>query len=112
MTRRTFLEAGAIAAGGFLLDRRSAWAQAPKGTPGATVDTTAGKVRGLLIDGKVHAFRGVPYGESTAGSRRFLPPLKVKPWTGVRDAFEIGRRSPQVESVLVHEWKTLSIGEP
>jgi para-nitrobenzyl esterase len=112
MKRRSFLEASATAAAGALLDWRAAFAQTPKGVPGATVTTAAGRVRGLLIDGKVHAFKGVPYGESTAGPRRFLPPLKVKPWTGVRDAFEIGHRSPLVDSVLVPEWTSLNIREP
>ncbi len=84
-----------------------AFAQATQATPGATVETTAGKIRGLVLDPKVHAFKGVPYGASTAG-RRFLPPLKPAPWTRVRDAFEIGRRSPLVDSVIVPEFAPLN----
>jgi para-nitrobenzyl esterase len=112
MNRRAFIETGTAAAAGLLLDWRDLWAQIPKGNPGATVSTTAGKVRGLLIDKKVHAFRGVPYGAPTAGARRFLPPVKPQPWTGVRDAFELGLRSPLIDSNLVPEWGPLNLREP
>jgi para-nitrobenzyl esterase len=111
MHRRAFIAATAAAAAGFVLDRRHLFAQTAKGVPGATVDTTAGKVRGLLID-KVHAFKGVPYGASTAGARRFLPPVKVEPWTGVKETFEIGPRSPLIDSTLVPEWAPLNLREP
>ena len=70
-----------------------------KPTPGATVATTAGKVRGTLQD-KVHAFKGVPYAASTAGENRFQPPKKRESWTGVRDCFELGLRSPQLLSAF------------
>jgi len=114
MDRRSFVGTGTIAAAGLFLDARlvRALGQGPRGTPGATVPTTAGKVRGLLTDNKVQAFRGVPYGASTAGARRFLPPLKPQPWTGVLDAFELGHRSPLVDSALVKEWTSLNLREP
>ncbi len=113
MDRRSFIGTGAIAAAGVFLGGAfaRALAQTAKGTPGATVATTAGKVRGLLVD-KVHAFRGVTYGASTAGARRFLPPIKPQPWTGVANAFELGHRSPLVDSVLVPEWRPLNLREP
>jgi para-nitrobenzyl esterase len=98
-----------MAAAGLLLHGAlaRALAQRAKGVPGATVETSAGKVRGLLLDPKVHAFKGVPYGASTAG-RRFLPPVKAPAWTGVRDAYEIGPRSPLVDSVIVPEFDPLN----
>jgi para-nitrobenzyl esterase len=111
MDRRTFVSSSAMTAASLFLDWRGLAAQTAKGGPGATVETTAGKIRGLVVD-RVHAFKGVPYGGSTSGARRFLPPVKAQPWTGVRDTMEIGLRSPLVDSALVPEWTSLNLREP
>ena len=58
------------------------------------VATTYGTIRGTLTDG-IYAFKGVPYGGTTAGKNRFMPPTKPTPWEGVREAVEYGNRSPQ-----------------
>jgi para-nitrobenzyl esterase len=63
---------------------------------GPVVETSAGKIRGV-IQGGTHVFRGVPYGASTAGSNRFMPPRKPEPWTGVREAYQNGPTAPQLE---------------
>ena len=91
MKRRTFISSTAIVGAGLALPRLSFGAV----TPGATVPTKAGALRGF-VDTGVQVFKGVPYGASTAGPNRFIPPRKVQPWTGVRDAFEYGGRSPQI----------------
>jgi para-nitrobenzyl esterase len=92
MKRRHFIGYGALAGAGMFLDRDLRAQTARK--PGETVTTSAGRLRGY-IDNSVQVFKGVPYGASTAGANRFLPPQKPQPWTGVRDAFEWGGRPPQ-----------------
>jgi para-nitrobenzyl esterase len=59
------------------------------------VETASGKLRGAAVAHGILAFKGVPYGASTAGANRFLAPKRPEPWTGVRDALAIAGRSPQ-----------------
>jgi para-nitrobenzyl esterase len=64
----------------------------------ATVaETNAGKIRGYQRNG-VYIFKGVPYGASTAGARRFMPPVKPEPWKGIRNALQYGRVCPYQDS--------------
>nr|WP_224760581.1 carboxylesterase family protein [Salinibacterium sp. ZJ450] len=62
---------------------------------GAVVKTVHGELRGSLVDG-VHVFRGVSYAAPPFGANRLRPPQPVEPWSGVRDATELGPEPPQV----------------
>jgi para-nitrobenzyl esterase len=100
MDRRSFIGFGTLAASALMGGKfSSAFAEGTKAKPGETVETNLGKVRGTAQNG-VHAFKGVPYAASTAGENRFMPPKKREPWTGVRDASELGLRSPQLLSAF------------
>ena len=84
-TRRQFVfqSAATLAAAGFLPAR--AWAAE---TP-VEAETAFGRMRGVDVDG-IKTFKGIPYGASTAGRNRFMPPVDPAKWTGVRDALAYG----------------------
>jgi len=86
----SLLGGGAMLAGGLL--PRLALAAEP------VAETTAGKVRGATVDG-IHVFKGIPYGASTAGANRFMPPQKPASWPGIRDALHLGPMAPQNPNV-------------
>jgi para-nitrobenzyl esterase len=59
-------------------------------------ETAFGRIRGVEQKG-IKIFKGVPYGASTAGANRFMPPRNPAAWTGVRDALAFGPSAPQRE---------------
>jgi para-nitrobenzyl esterase len=73
------------------------------------VEIASGKLRGTCTPG-ICAFKGIPYGASTAGHNRFMPPLPPLPWVGVRDAVAYAghalqspdrpKRRPELETLL------------
>jgi para-nitrobenzyl esterase len=104
--RRSFLGRGAAAASVIMGAGLTKTLSAAKGSlskhepgEGPVVETTSGKIRGLIID-KVYAFKGVPYGATTAGAGRFMPPVKPQPWTDIKETKQVGNRSPQQPGML------------
>jgi para-nitrobenzyl esterase len=65
------------------------------------VETNAGKLRGCRRDG-VYSFKGVPYGASTSGAARFMPPAKPERWAGIRNALHYGRVCPMYDPARVN----------
>ncbi|EWT00283.1 carboxylesterase [Intrasporangium oryzae NRRL B-24470] len=54
-----------------------------------------GELLGRVAEG-VHAFLGVPYAAPPVGANRLRPPRPPEPWSGVRDATQLGPEPPQV----------------
>ena len=59
------------------------------------VKTQYGEVRGSETCG-VKSFKGIPFAAPPVGANRLLPPQRVVPWSGVRDALSYGPKAPQV----------------
>jgi para-nitrobenzyl esterase len=113
--RRSFLRtSGSAVAGGLLMTQHGAplAAQDAPLQPSAVVSSSEGKLRGAMING-VSAFKGIRYGAPTGGAARFLPPARPEPWTGVRDAFELGERAPQGgQDIMFITFPALERSEP
>src|SRR5690349_5417387 len=97
LDRRKFLVDGSIAlgvlAGSFAMGKgQLAWAQAAPEP--VEVKTAYGRLRGKRTADLV-TFKGIPYAGSVSGPNRFKAPPPLKPWTGVRDAFDPGPPSFQ-----------------
>lgn len=68
---------------------------APKAT--AVVETSAGKVQGLL-DGGISAFKGIRYAAAPVGDLRFMPPQAPARWDTIQDAAALGAPCMQMYS--------------
>lgn len=80
-----------IGSAALVLGARAVRAQ---GAVGPVVETRAGRVLGRLEESVV-VFKGLRYGETTAGAGRFRPPQPVRPWSGVYEATSFGPKAPQ-----------------
>jgi para-nitrobenzyl esterase len=63
--------------------------------PAIVANTTAGKVRGTVVDG-ICRFYGIPYAAGPVGPLRFQRPAKPLPWTGERDTTQRAPNAPQI----------------
>ena len=90
-TRREFLRQSGliVAASGF------SWPALAQGDS-VVAETSYGRVRGVEVNG-IKVFKGIPYGASTTGKNRFMPPVAPVKWSGVRDALAYGSSAPQSE---------------
>ena len=70
-------------------------ATTPDGIIRGTVLAADGAVDGTADGRTLHRFLGIPYAESPARLRRFLPPVPVRPWDGTRDCTVPGTMAPQ-----------------
>lgn len=60
------------------------------------VETNEGRVRGLYNStSETYSWRGVPYGDDTSGSNRYMPPKPAGKWYDVRDASKLPSICPQ-----------------
>jgi len=71
-----------------------------------TAETRYGKVQGIANAG-IKEFKGVPYGASTGGKNRYMPPQKPAAWTGVRECYAYGPISPQTISSPASDYAQL-----
>ncbi len=76
----------------------------------AVAKTQYGKVRGFL-DGGVFTFKGVPYGQTTAGENRWLPAKAPAAWNDEYPALVYGANCPQnlhtwtsAEQTFIQDW--------
>ena len=103
--RRSFL--AALGAGYAIAN--NTWAQSQRATSTTrnselffTADTQYGKIQGMANTG-VKEFKGVPYGASTAGRNRYMPPQKPAPWTGSAGQNRVSHGMPKTVSA---SWPT------
>jgi len=104
LSRRQILAAGGAAAASLTLEMPGALAA----DTAPIANTKYGKIRGSA-NGSVKVFKGVPYGASTAGANRFMPPKEPEPWSDVRDTIAYGDRSPQSDAAGFMEEEVVSL---
>lgn len=96
MINRRHVTQGLAAMGLGAISSRSQWVRAQSTAPASPQARTSGGTVAGTAQGAVQCFLGIPYGASTSGESRFMPPRAPQPWSGVRDAKVYGDSCPQV----------------
>ena len=66
------------------------------GLASAQVKTAGGELKGSTsADGRLHIYKGIPYGAAPIGDLRWKAPKPAPPWKDVRDATEFGPQCMQ-----------------
>jgi para-nitrobenzyl esterase len=115
------LTMGAVAGAAPMLQGAGRRASAGSGTcttpKSAITKTRYGPVRGYL-ENDVFIFKGVPYGDTTAGENRWLPAKPPQPWSDEYHALAYGANCPQtthnfraVEHTFLQQWTDGFMGE-
>jgi len=74
----------------------------------AIAKTEYGKVQGFILN-NIFQFRGIPYGASTEGKNRFMPPQKPEPWDGILPAVWWGNSAPQImDNRYANAWSSFA----
>ena len=82
-----------LAGCGAILSIAAAAAAAAPAAP--QVKTDLGGLRGVALEGRGAAFRGIPYAEPPVGPLRWRATRPARPWRGARDATRFGPVCPQ-----------------
>jgi para-nitrobenzyl esterase len=95
MNRRQLIQFSAAASLAGTLPIQAAESGGPliQASTKTVIETESGKVRGFINRG-IWVFRGIPYAEPTSAANRFMPPVKAKPWPGVRSCLTYGPGCP------------------
>lgn len=89
LNRRQFVTQMSLSAGAITLSATSLFANKGLMEEFVEVEITHGKIKGYREQG-VSIFKGVPYAGKTSGDRRFRRPAPLEPWSGVREALQLG----------------------
>jgi para-nitrobenzyl esterase len=71
------------------------------------VKTESGPAEGMVIEGRLRAFLGVPYAAPPVGDLRWRAPAPHQPWAGTLTAQEFGATCPQPEFGFIHAAKPM-----
>lgn len=95
VTRISLATAGTVAFSKFGYSSTGSLSNQTRDEDFVEVGITHGNIRGIRTEG-VNIFKGIPYAGKVSGERRFRRPAPLDPWTGVREALQLG--APAIQS--------------